>query len=348
MVMISPPLVGLAPAMHSMPAMADIWKNIRPAQKTTVPPTVPFLALPTPGSELGIRRFTDSCPTFPSLTPWGGSKRLLLPKLLPHLPTSLGGTVGIPFAGMLALELELYFNGTFQEGTDLLINDLNAPLMLLLWVVRDPQGLHDILTILNDRRFENTETAYYDVRETFRHRRLYEYDQYAIAAQSQPRDFAEPAAEFYYLMKFGMLGIHRVTMRCRDPQHFGHPTFSLPFGWKGYEDKIKVWDVERYNEDRFLANHAMLQGAQLFIGSYESMFDGITTGDLVDKSKNLFLWCDPPYDASELDYMSDFSAYAQWTLAQHMRHLDHQRDHLGHLRFALSNSNTPAVRALYD
>lgn len=130
------------------------------------------------------------------------------------------------------------------------------------------------------------------------------------------------AAHFIYLNKTCFRGLFRVNQRGQ---------FNVPYG---------AYDRRYYGPDELRDAAAALHGVELRRGDFELSLDGVSTGD--------FVYFDPPY--YKLGGYSDFNRYTsvQFREADHMRlaALCRELDARG-VRWALSNSDTDFVRALY-
>lgn len=132
----------------------------------------------------------------------------------------------------------------------------------------------------------------------------------------------ERAAQFIYLNKTCFRGLFRVNQKGR---------FNVPYG---------AYDRRYYDADELRDAAAALRGVDIRRGDFELSLDGVTAGD--------FVYFDPPY--YKLGGYSDFNRYtsAQFREGDHMRlaALCRELDARG-VRWALSNSDTAFVRALY-
>jgi DNA adenine methylase len=129
---------------------------------------------------------------------WAGGKRLVLPKLLPHMPPVQPGRRYIEgFLGGGAM----FFALQPERG---LLADLNGELIDVFRAVRDQVDL--VIKAL--RPLRNDEATYYAVRA------------------SRPRNAATKAARFIYLNKTCFNGLYRVNTRGE---------FNVPFGRHGQQ-----------------------------------------------------------------------------------------------------------------
>lgn len=130
------------------------------------------------------------------------------------------------------------------------------------------------------------------------------------------------AAHFIYLNKTGFRGLFRVNRQGR---------FNVPYG---------AYQRRYYDVEGLCAAAEALRGVVLRRGDFEASLDDARGGD--------FVYLDPPY--YKLGGHSDFNRYtpAQFREGDHRRlaALCRELDARG-IRWALSNSDTPFVRALY-
>lgn len=131
------------------------------------------------------------------------------------------------------------------------------------------------------------------------------------------------AARFIFLNKTCFNGLHRVNSK-------GH--FNVPFG--RYKDPT-ILDASNLR-----ACSRVLQGAEISVGDYSSIVDGIERGD--------FVYLDPPY--APLSSTASFTGYTAQGFGQAEQsalvEFCHRIDRKGAL-FMLSNSSTPETRELY-
>ncbi len=128
---------------------------------------------------------------------WAGGKRLLLDRVLPHVPhPEPGGRYYEPFLGGGAVFFGLGLSGPAQ------LSDLNRELIETFCVVRD--GVDDLIQAL--QQLEHSSARYYHVRST------------------RPRSAVKCAARFIYLNKTCFNGLYRVNL---------NGEFNVPFGRHG-------------------------------------------------------------------------------------------------------------------
>ena len=143
------------------------------------------------------------------------------------------------------------------------------------------------------------------------------------AAKPSELEPLERAAHFMYLNKTCFRGLFRVNKSGQ---------FNVPYG---------AYDRRYYDPFNLELASGALQAVDIRTGDFEIVMDGITTGD--------FAYLDPPY--YKLGGYSDFNRYTpmKFKEAQHIRLAAFCRelDARG-VRWALSNSNTPFVKKLYE
>ena len=193
-----------------------------------------------------------------------------------------------------------------------LLCDVNASLIGTYVAVRDAP--HAVLAALERLADAHDEATYYAVR-----------DRYNDRAQAPAYDGSpSPAAMFIYLNKTCFNGLHRVNSRGE---------FNVPVG---RYDNPRIVDT-----DGLLAASHALAGADLEHCSFDAMVERARPGD--------FVYFDPPYapvseTASFTSYASGgFGFDAQVLLRDVFAELDRRR-----CKLMLSNSDVPAIRALYE
>lgn len=232
---------------------------------------------------------------------WAGGKTRLLPELVARIPRAFGRYYE-PFAGGAAL----FFHLTPAPAT---LGDSNPDLVTTYTAVRD--DFEGVLALLAYHKSVNSLEHFTKVRDNFNDvdRRYW-----------RPR---QRAAAFIYLNKTCFNGLWRVN---RDGK------FNVPYG---KYDNPNVCDAETLE-----AAHTVLQGVDVWEGSYLNTCHGVRPGD--------FVYFDPPYVPASKT--SSFTAYAsegfdendQRALAAHALELARRG-----VQVMLSNSDTPLVRELY-
>lgn len=136
-------------------------------------------------------------------------------------------------------------------------------------------------------------------------------------------DLPTRAAHFVYLNKTCFRGLYRVNQKGQ---------FNVPYG---------AYQRRYYDPSNFAACSAVLQGFTIRHGDFEAGLEGVGPGD--------FVYLDPPY--YKLGGYSDFNRYTpdQFREADHLRlaAVCRELDVRG-VQWALSNSDTPLVRRLFD
>lgn len=136
-------------------------------------------------------------------------------------------------------------------------------------------------------------------------------------------DFFQQAAYFIYLNKTCFRGLFRVNKK---------GMFNVPYG---------DYDRRYYDPENLNVFSEFLKDIEIRFGDFELGIAGITSRD--------FVYFDPPY--YKLGGYSDFNRYTkyQFNESEHFRlaALCHELDKKG-VRWALSNSNTPLARHLFE
>lgn len=136
-------------------------------------------------------------------------------------------------------------------------------------------------------------------------------------------DLPTRAAHFVYLNKTCFRGLYRVNQKGQ---------FNVPYG---------AYQRRYYDPDNFAACASVLRGFTIRQGDFEVGLADVERGD--------FVYLDPPY--YKLGGYSDFNRYTpdQFREADHMRLASVCRElDAGGVKWALSNSDTPLVRRLFD
>ena len=155
------------------------------------------------------------------------------------------------------------------------------------------------------KRFPNSEASYYRVRGM------------------EPRTDLGRAARLLYLTRLSFNGIHRVNLRGE---------FNVPYGYKTHLSPI--------DEDHLFQASAVLQGADLRVGDFES-----TTADA---RRNDVVYFDPPYTVAHgnngfVKYNEKIFSWAdQVRLAARARALANRGCHV-----LVSNADHPSIDHLY-
>ena len=135
-------------------------------------------------------------------------------------------------------------------------------------------------------------------------------------------DLHHRAAQLIYLNKTCFRGLFRVNAQGR---------FNVPYG---------AYDRRYYDPDNLEAAARLLRDVEIRYGDFEEVAADAAAGD--------FVYFDPPY--YKQGGYADFDRYTKWKFreADHVRLADFCRrlDDRG-VRWAVSNSDTPFVRALF-
>ncbi len=130
---------------------------------------------------------------------WAGSKRKLLPKLVPYWGTGYKRYIE-PFAGSGALFFAL-------QPDDAILSDINVELIEALQSVRDaPEEVHERLSFM-----EHTKDEYYRIR----------------SQDNKSMDVRDRAIRFIYLNRYCFNGLYRTNLAGR---------FNVPFAASGTGD----------------------------------------------------------------------------------------------------------------
>jgi len=135
-------------------------------------------------------------------------------------------------------------------------------------------------------------------------------------------DLVDRAAHFVYLNKTCFRGLFRVNRQGQ---------YNVPYG---------AYDRRYYDPANLAAASAALKGATVLRGDYEAAVVGVNEGD--------FAYFDPPY--YKLGGYSDFNRYTAGQFRERdqvrLAALCNELTERG-VKWALSNSDTPFIRALY-
>lgn len=143
----------------------------------------------------------EICNKVKPLLKWAGGKRQLLPYLILNIPEKFS-VYYEPFAGGLALLLELYNSGRLKRA---LISDVNPDLIELYKLIKNRS--YDIIEELQNMKFKNKEDDYYRARDLYN--------------SLDTRENPEKAALMIYLNRHSYNGLYRVNSSGR---------FNVPFG----------------------------------------------------------------------------------------------------------------------
>lgn len=240
---------------------------------------------------------------------WAGGKSQLVPTIREVLPPKIR-TYHEPFLGGGALFFALAAEKRFERAV---LNDWNRELVDTYRVVRDfPEELVDRLRKMEETYGEAPKTMY----EAWRNP-----DPHLAELMSGP---IHRAGRFIFLNKAGFNGLYRVNKQ---------GVFNVPWG-----KKLKVRTFDEANIHACAA--ALNEAVSIRQGDFVQAVEGAREGDVV--------YFDPPY--VPVNATSDFTSYTsdkfgmndQCRLAALFRQLADRG-----VAVMLSNSDTPAVRALY-
>ncbi len=243
---------------------------------------------------------------------WAGGKQALAPILSPLFPPLERRIYREPFLGGGAMFFHL-------RPRRAVLSDALADLIVTYEVVRDdPDAL---LRKLERLKGEHSDQRFYEVRERFNAGRARPAREKADKVAERAR---ERAAWLLYLNRTCYNGLFRTNQSGE---------FNVPVG--------RYRDPRIADADRIHAASQALSGATIRHAPFDAA--------LAEAAKGDFVYLDPPY--VPLSATSSFSAYAdgafgakdQARLAACFRDLDRRGCLL-----ALSNSDTPAVRELYE
>lgn len=144
---------------------------------------------------------------------------------------------------------------------------------------------------------------------------------YEIRSQHELTDKIEIAARFMYLNKTCFNGLYRVNKSGK---------FNVPFG--SYKNPNIV------QEDNILSCNKVLQNVDILHRSY----------DEIDAKNGDFTYFDPPYYPVNETYFTTYTKYG-FSKEDHIKLRDFAIELCNNgVKVMISNSNTPAIRELYD
>lgn len=179
------------------------------------------------------------------LVKWAGGKRWLIPELIARLPQGWRRYYE-PFAGGVALLVELYNRGLLQSGV---ISDTNQELVNLYLVVKGSP--HQLIEALKALPYGNNPASYYSARERFN----------SLMGKGDP---IERAALFLYLNRHCYNGLWRVNTRGE---------FNVPFGRYERPSLPSEGDILKF--------HDMLQRIEVRNVDFEDAVVDVGREDLV-------------------------------------------------------------------
>jgi len=239
---------------------------------------------------------------------WAGGKTYSLSQLRKYVPKDIKKYYEVMVGGG-ALFIALADAKQFKAAK---ISDTNHELICAYQAIRDIPG--ELCTRLKTLESAHNKSAdpdeyYYDVRK------------FAIEGLS----IAKKAARFIYLNKAGFNGLYRVN---RDGR------FNVP---TGHKTKVKLYDAANITK-----LSKLLQNVEITEQDFEAAidFEEVRKGDVA--------YFDPPYwpieKTSFTEYTSvGFDSMDHERLADVAKRLKHKG-----VRVVLSNSDVPAVHALYE
>lgn len=257
---------------------------------------------------------------------WAGSKRQLLPTILPLVERALATRTDPiyfePFLGGGSVALNV------DPSVSKILCDLCEPLMAAWSCVQ----LRPVALATKLASFRSDDATYYRVRENFnmrlRNRRLI-------------MGIDQIAAEFIYLNKHCFNGLWRVNGQGLFNVPYRHQAGVLPTGVQLEAIAERIPPVDKHvlfgqPQHEWLIPHG--PGAFLFSGEAVSVIGGFR-----DAPRPIVAFVDPPYDAVFGDYSKDgFDADDQRELADVL----HRFADAGHAVIA-TNSDTALIRDVY-
>jgi len=245
---------------------------------------------------------------------WAGGKRQLLYKMEYYFPTNFD-TYFEPFVGGGAVFFNLY---NYYQGSDFrfsaILNDINPELINCYKVIKDPDLLEELISLLRHHELEHSEKYYYSIRSLDRDPKKY-----------KKLGKVEKAARILYLNKTCYNGLYRVNSKGQ---------FNVPIG--KYIDPL-IADIRTLR-----AAHKALDKASIFCGDYIEILKEYAL-------ENDFIYLDPPYhpisDTSNFTQYSKegFSEKDQRELAGVFYGLD-----LKGCKVMMSNSHSDLILDLYS
>ena len=250
-------------------------------------------------------------PTAQPFFAWVGGKRLLLPEILPHIPSKINRYYE-PFIGGGALMWAL------ARDVDSVINDLNPEITDAYKCVKSSTSLNELIQILEDLTDEYNHLSTTEKRKS---------EFLKIRAEDRTPDYKSwpieyRTARFLFLNRTAFNSVYRLNRK-------GY--FNTSFG----TDRILNFDFENLR-----ACHDILQNVEIRNMSFDSACRDAQEGD--------FVYLDPPYDpisstANFVGYTgSDFGKKEQQDVYDLCVHLDSKN-----VKFMLSNSSTEFIHTLY-
>ena len=248
---------------------------------------------------------------------WVGGKTALLPEIERILPGNINTgdiTYVEPFVGGGAFLFHMLQYHSFKE---VIINDLNAPLMDCYACFQNPKLYIELVarvTTLEEQynRSRDKEKSYYGVRDEYNN----------ILKQNSLMPMPLLAAYFIFLNKTCFNGLYRVNKKGE---------FNVPWGKK---NEIKLYDESIYKDTA-----AALSKVKICTGDY-SFIQNL-------KGNDTLIYMDPPYMPEKEQSFTSYTA-GGFNLEEHER-LRNVCDTLNknEVKWIQSNSNSPVIKELY-
>ena len=249
---------------------------------------------------------------------WVGGKTALLPEIERVLPGNINNgdiTYVEPFVGGGAFLFHMLQYHNFKE---VIINDLNAPLMDCYSCFQNPKLYIELVARVSTleeqyNRSKDKEKSYYGVR-----------DEYNNILKNQNSLIPMPllAAYFIFLNKTCFNGLYRVNKKGE---------FNVPWGKK---NEIKLYDESTYN-----ATAAALSKVKVCTGDY-GFIQNL-------KGKDTLIYMDPPYmPEREQSFTSYTSAGFNLEEQERLRNICDILN-ANEVKWIQSNSNSQIIKDLY-
>lgn len=248
---------------------------------------------------------------------WVGGKTALLPEIERILPGNINTgdiTYVEPFVGGGAFLFHMLQYHSFKE---VIINDLNAPLMDCYACFQNPKLYIELVarvTTLEEQynRSRDKEKSYYGVRDEYNN----------ILKQNSLMPMPLLAAYFIFLNKTCFNGLYRVNKKGE---------FNVPWGKK---NEIKLYDESIYKDTA-----AALSKVKICTGDY-GFIQNL-------KGNDTLIYMDPPYMPEKEQSFTSYTA-GGFNLEEQER-LRNVCDTLNknEVKWIQSNSNSPVIKELY-
>lgn len=248
---------------------------------------------------------------------WVGGKTALLPEIERILPGNINTgdiTYVEPFVGGGAFLFHMLQYHSFKE---VIINDLNAPLMDCYSCFQNPKLYIELVarvTTLEEQynRSRDKEKSYYGVRDEYNN----------ILKQNSLMPMPLLAAYFIFLNKTCFNGLYRVNKKGE---------FNVPWGKK---NEIKLYDESIYKDTA-----SALSKVKICTGDY-GFIQNL-------KGNDTLIYMDPPYMPEKEQSFTSYTA-GGFNLEEQER-LRNVCDTLNknEVKWIQSNSNSPVIKELY-